>query len=233
MLAERARAGGRLEGVGRARGVCPREKTVGRRLSVLAVLLLVLVAIVWAGVRNLRTRRAAMEANHVQLLPATAAAGDAGAPDAEGANLRGGAAPAFRLTDTTGKQVALSDFKGHPVVVNFWATWCGPCKLEMPWLQEFSAKYKPQGLVVLGLATDEGDSKDEVATEVRSAAKKIGVSYPVLLPDEKTMKAYGGLDYVPETFFVDRGGKVLTITAGAPSKDEMEARIQQTIAAGQ
>ena len=196
----------------------------------LAGMFVVIASLFWAGVHNLRARRAALEANHIQLLPANAAGGgnEAAPPDGEGADLRGKAAPAFSLTGTDGKKVALSDFKGRPVLVNFWATWCGPCKLEMPWIQEFSTKYKAQGFVVLGLAQDDGATPDDVAR----AAKKIGVNYPILMPDEKVAKAYGGVDYLPESFYVDKAGKVVTVSAGVPNKDQMEAMIQQTIAAG-
>lgn len=186
------------------------------------------VVLFWAGVRNLRNRRAMLESNHVQLIPASPGGGTAGPPDVEGSELRGKAAPAFTLEDIRGKKVSLSDFKGHPVVVNFWATWCGPCKLEMPWFQEFSAKYQGQGLEILGLSQDDGASANEIAT----AAKHIGVTYPILMPDEKVAKEYGGVDYLPETFYVDRTGKVVDVTAGAPSKDQMEAMIKKTIAAG-
>ena len=205
-----------------------------RRFGVLGGMLVVVALLFWAGARNLRARRAAMEANHVQLQPVDAnpngAQPDAAQPDAQGAGLRGKAAPGFTLTGTDGKEVSLADLKGHPVVVNFWATWCGPCKLEMPWFQEFSTKYKPQGLIVLGLSQDDGASRDDVA----SAAKKIGVSYPVLMPDtdEKVAKAYGGVDYLPETFYVDKQGKVASVTAGAPTKDQMEAEIRQIVGAG-
>jgi peroxiredoxin len=187
----------------------------------------------WAGVHNLHHRQRLAEANHVTLIPAAPAASgsagdDAGAPDTQGAGLRGKAAPGFTLKDLSGNKVSLSDFKGHPVVVNFWATWCGPCKLEMPWFQEFSSKYQPQGLQVLGLAQDDGASVKDIA----EAAKHIGVSYTILMPDDKVAKAYGGVDYLPETFYIDRTGKVVEVTAGAPSKQEMEALIQKTIAAG-
>ena len=188
----------------------------------------VIAALFWAGVHNLRARRAALQGNHVELIPANSAPVDAGPPDTEGAALKGKAAPSFSLVDTDGRKVSLAQFKGHPVVVNFWATWCGPCKLEMPWFQEFSSKYKPQGLVVLGLAQDDGASRQDIA----GAAKKIGVNYPILMPDDSVSKAYGGVDYLPETFYVDKAGKVTAITAGAPTKDQMEAEIQQTIAAG-
>ncbi len=190
----------------------------------------VIAALFWAGVHNLRSRRATLAGNRIDLIPANGGpAGDAAMPDAEGAELRGKPAPGFALTDTDGKKVSLGDYKGHPVIVNFWATWCGPCKLEMPWFQEFSEKYKPQGLVVLGLAQDDGASREDVA----GAAKKIGVSYPILMPDEKVAKAYGGVEYLPETFYVDKTGKVVAITAGAPSKDQMEATIQQAIQGGE
>jgi thiol-disulfide isomerase/thioredoxin len=201
---------------------------VVRRLAVLVIMLAFIGVLFWAGVHNLRHRRALAESNHVNLIPASPATDDSAAPDAEGSQLRGQPAPAFTLTDLSGRKVSLADFKGHPVVVNFWATWCGPCKLEMPWFQEFSSKYKPQGLEILGVSQDDGASRDDVA----SAAKRIGVSYPILMPDEKVAKEYGGVDYLPETFYVGRDGKVVAVTAGAPSKDQMEALFQKTIAAG-
>ena len=185
----------------------------------------------WAGLHNLRHRQAVSEANHIKLIPAaaaTSATDDSGPPDVEGANLRGKDAPAFTLSDLSGKKVSLAEFKGHPVVVNFWATWCGPCKLEMPWFQEFSTKYKGQGLEILGLSQDDGASPNDVA----AAAKRIGVTYTILMPDEAVAKKYGGVDYLPETFYIDRAGKVVDVTAGAPSKDQMEALIRKTIAAG-
>lgn len=202
--------------------------TVGRRLAVLAIMIALVGVLFWAGVHNLRHRRALSQVPHITLIPATAAPDNSGAPDAEGSNLRGHEAPAFTLSDVSGKRVSLSDYKGHPVIVNFWATWCGPCKLEMPWFQEFSAKYKGQGLQILGLSQDDGASRDDVAT----AAKKLGVSYTILMPDEAVAKKYGGVDYLPETFYIGRDGRVVDVTAGAPSKEQMEALIQKTIAAG-
>ena len=201
-----------------------------RRFGVLIGMLVVVATLAVAGVVNLRARRAAIEANHVQLIPApaSAASGTEDETPTEGSTLQGKPAPGFTLVSTDGRKVSLSDFKGRPVLVNFWATWCGPCKLEMPWLEEFSAKYKGQGLVVLGMDEDQ----DTGAEEVAKAARRIGVSYPILMPDKKdeTAKAYGGIDYTPETFYVDRGGKVIAVSLGAPSKDRMEALIQQTIA---
>jgi thiol-disulfide isomerase/thioredoxin len=142
-------------------------------------------------------------------------------------SIRGQVAPGFTLVDLNGKKVSLADYKGHPVVVNFWATYCGPCKLEMPWFQEMIAKYQSSGLVVLGLDEDEGVGKDQIA----AAAKKVGVSYPILLPEtkDKVGKAYQLGDYLPETFYVARDGKVVEQTFGVSSKDELEADVRKAI----
>jgi thiol-disulfide isomerase/thioredoxin len=195
-------------------------------------MLVVFGLLVWAGVYNLRARRAAMlkaQQNEV-ILTKTASPGenDDAMASMMGVNLRGKAAPAFSLVDLAGKKVSLADFKGHPVVVNFWATYCGPCKLEMPWFQEMVGKYQPQGLVVLGLDQDEGEQDDVIA----KAAKRVGVSYPILLPDDKVAKAYQLGDYLPETFYVDKNGNVVEQSVGAHSKDEIEADIQKAIAGG-
>jgi thiol-disulfide isomerase/thioredoxin len=205
---------------------------LARRGGVAVVMLVAVMLLVWAGVYNLRARRAAMlkAAQNEVVLTKTDSPGSEGDAMASmmGVNLRGKAAPGFTLVDLSGKKVSLSDFKGHPVVVNFWATYCGPCKLEMPWFQEMSAKYQAQGLVVLGLDQDEGE-QDEV---IAKAAKKVGVSYPILLPDSKAAKAYQLGDYLPETFYVGKDGRVVEQTVGAHAKDEIEADIQKAVAAG-
>lgn len=205
---------------------------MARRLAVLAAMVAVVGLFVWAGMYNYKARRAAMEQarqNRVTLIKDENPSADS-VPNEQGADLRGKAAPAFTLTNTDGKKVSLADYKGKPVVVNFWATWCSPCKLEMPWFQEFSQKYKDEGLVVLGLSQDDLETvpKDQIV----ATAKKLGVNYTVLLPDEKVAKAYGGVDYLPETFYVAKDGTIVAETSGAPSKDQMEANIRKTIAMG-
>lgn len=187
----------------------------------------------WAGWHNLRERRLAMqkaEENHVVLVPG--AAGQPGqveeGDEGEEPSLRGKAAPGFSLTTLDGKKVSLSDYKGKAVLVNFWATWCGPCKVEMPWFQEFQKEYAGQGLVILGLVDDVDAGKDTIA----KVAQKAGVTYPILLADGKVQKAYGGVDVLPMSFYVDRNGVVVEETAGLGPKDEIEAHIKKAIASG-
>ena len=199
-----------------------------RRAAVVVAIFAVLGLLIWAGYFNLRARRLALkrsQENEALLTPAASGSGADAMASMMGVNLRGKAAPAFTLVDLAGKKVSLADFKGRPVVINFWATYCGPCKLEMPWFEEMVGKYKAQGLVVLGLDQDEGE-QDEVIVK---AAKKVGVTYPILLFDAKATKAYQLGDYLPETFYVDKSGTVVEQTVGAHSKDEIEADIQKAM----
>ena len=187
--------------------------------------------VIWAGVHNGRDRRLAMQ----QASAPRVISGLSLEHDQDGSGfkpkLQGEVAPGFSLVNLEGKKVSLAEFKGKPVVVNFWATWCGPCKLEMPWFEEFSKQYAGQGLVVLGLAADEAPK-----TVIAGTAKKLGVTYPVLLADDKVEEAYGGIDNLPQSFYVDRAGKVMLVTAGISDgqggKDEVEANIKRLIAAG-
>ena len=142
--------------------------------------------------------------------------------------MRGKAGFRFALSTLDGKKVSLSDYRGHAVLVNFWATWCGPCKVEMPWFEEFQKQYAAQGFVILGLADDVDAGKDTIA----KVAHKTGVTYPILLTDGKVQKAYGGVDVLPMSFYVDRNGVVVEETAGLGPKDEIEAHIKKAIASG-
>ncbi len=203
---------------------------------VFSVMVIGIALLLWAGWHNLRERRLAMQReqeNHVVLVPDKAGSApqtDSQSPEAEATRMRGKAAPAFTLATLDGKKVSLSDYKGHPVLVNFWATWCGPCKVEMPWFEEFNKQYAGQGLVILGLADDVDAGKDTIA----KVAKKTGVTYPILLTDGKVQKLYSpeGMDYLPMSFYVDRNGVIVEETAGLGGKDEIEAHIKRTIASG-
>jgi thiol-disulfide isomerase/thioredoxin len=204
---------------------------VKRSALVFGVMIVGIALLLWAGWHNLRERRLAMQKaqeNHVVLIPNKAGDADQAPSPSEQPSMRGKVAPSFTLTDLDGKKVSLSDYKGRPVLVNFWATWCGPCKVEMPWFEEFHKQYAAQGFEILGL-TDDVDAGKDTITKV---AHKIGVSYPILLTDGKVQTAYGALDVLPMSFYVDRNGVIVEETAGLGSKDEIEAHIKKTIASG-
>lgn len=133
-------------------------------------------------------------------------------------------APDFTLESLDGKQVTLSGFKGKAVLVNFWATWCDPCKVETPWLVELQNQYGSQGLQVVGVAMDDS-GKDEIAR----FAKQMGMNYPVLLGKEAVGDAYGGVAYLPESFFIGRDGKVVDKIMGLRGKDEIEDAIRKAL----
>jgi thiol-disulfide isomerase/thioredoxin len=200
-----------------------------RGILVSALMVVGVSLLLWAGWHNLRERRLAMQeanANRVTLtkdVPGQTAAA-AGSP---AGLMQGKAAPGFTLVDTEGKKVSLSDYKGRPVLINFWATWCAPCKLEMPWFQEYREKYKGQGFEILGIAEDDAP-KDEIV----KTAKRSGVAYPVLLTDNKVANLYGGVDSLPTSFYVDKTGTVVEETVGLAGKDEVEANIKKLLGAG-
>jgi thiol-disulfide isomerase/thioredoxin len=204
---------------------------VKRSALFLGLIVVGISMLLWAGWHNLRERKLAMQRaqqNRVELIPDKAAQSGQSTVEGEEPQLRGKAAPGFALTSLEGKKVSLSDYKGRPVLVNFWATWCGPCKVEMPWFEEFRKQYAGQGFEILGLADDVDAGKDVIA----KVAHKTGVSYPILLTDGKVQTAYGGLEVLPMSFYVDKNGVVVEVTAGLGTKDEIEANIKKTIASG-
>jgi len=165
---------------------------------------------------------------HVDLIPGAAptpdngsAASDSGAP----ADLTNHPAPDFTLTAYNGPAVKLSSLRGKPVILNFWATWCAPCKVEMPWFARARHAYSAQGLEVLGVAED-APSPDEV----QQVVARTGADYPLLHGTRDVAHAYGGIDYLPQTFYIGRDGKVLAQTAGLASENEVNANIQKILA---
>jgi thiol-disulfide isomerase/thioredoxin len=133
-------------------------------------------------------------------------------------------APDFTLETLDGKSVSLSSLRGKAVVVNFWATWCGPCKIETPWLVEMQNQYGAQGLQIVGVAMDDS-GKDEIAR----FAKNMGMNYPVALGKEAVGDAYGGVSYLPESFFVGRDGKIVDKIMGLEGRSEIEDAIKKAL----
>jgi peroxiredoxin len=141
--------------------------------------------------------------------------------------IKGQVAPDFTLESLDGKTVRLSDFRGKAVLVNFWATWCQPCKIEMPWFEEMQQQYGPNGFQVLGIAMDDA-SKEDIA----KFAKDMGVNYPILIGKEAVGNAYGGVQFLPSSFFIDRDGKVVDRIFGLKSRSEIEDDIKQSLSQG-
>jgi thiol-disulfide isomerase/thioredoxin len=133
-------------------------------------------------------------------------------------------APDFTLDSLDGQSMRLSDLRGKAVLLNFWATWCGPCKIEMPWFVELQKEYGSQGLQIVGVAMDEA-GKDDIA----KFAQQMGVNYPVLLGKEEVGDQYGGVPALPESFFIGRDGKIVDKIIGLRGKAEIEDAIKKAL----
>ena len=136
-----------------------------------------------------------------------------------------GPAPDFALESLNGETVRLSDFRGKVVLVNFWATWCGPCKILTPWLVDLQNQYRPQGLEIIGIALDEDATKAEIA----EFADKERVNYAVLIGNEKVAESYGGVPAMPDTFFISRDGQIVNRIIGLKSKGVLEDSIKKAL----
>lgn len=211
-----------------------------RNTIVLGITLFVLAIFAWAGWANWEYRKQATEKREASVeqaqLIATADA-DAGLTPSP---LVGKQAPGFTLEDLNGKDVSLDSFKGKPLLINFWATWCGPCKIETPWLVELNQKFAGKdGFQIIGIDS-EGDDvtpSDKAAwnsdkTKVATFVKEEEMPYLVLLGGDSLEKPYGGLDAMPTSFYVDRTGKIIGSQMGITSEDEMAKNIERTIASG-
>lgn len=124
------------------------------------------------------------------------------------------------LKDMNGNDVRLADYKGNVILLNVWATWCGPCQLEIPELVEAYAKYKDKGVVVLGV------SLDDTAEMLREYAPKKQMNYPLLLMQDDFDDAYGPIFGVPITFFIDRDGTIVRRHFGPVSKEQVDQEIE-------
>jgi len=133
-------------------------------------------------------------------------------------------APDFTLKDANGKTVTLSEYKGKVVLLNFWATWCGPCKIEIPWFMEFEQQYKDRGFAVLGVSMDQ-DGWDAVKPYVEE--KKI--NYRVALGNDSVGDLYGGIESLPTTFILDRDGRVAATHLGLVDKSDYRNEILQLL----
>jgi len=213
-----------------------RSIPVRRNTLVLGATLLILAIFAWAGWANWEYRRQQSErllanAGQGELVPAP----EGGTPQYV-SPLDGKPAPGFALEDLNGKKVSLADYQGKAVMLNFWATWCGPCRIETPWIVELRQKYAAQGFEVLGVDTEGDDLKKDDRAGWAKASAAAGkfvaeekVPYPVLLDGDSISRDYGGLDDLPTSFFVDRKGVVVAAQVGLTSEQEIESKIRKAL----
>ena len=131
-------------------------------------------------------------------------------------------APAWKLKDVNGQVVSSDQFKGKVVVVDFWATWCPPCRAEIPGYVELQKKYGKDGLVIVGISCDQGKN---AAGTVKNFIKKNGVNYRIVMADDDIQTAFGGMEYIPTTFIIDRAGNIRDRKDGAELAAVYEARL--------
>jgi cytochrome c biogenesis protein CcmG/thiol:disulfide interchange protein DsbE len=182
---------------------------VKRNVVVLAVVIATITAMLVAG--KYMARRSGSSAK-----PATMAG-----------SVRGLPAPDFELKTVEGKVVRLSDFRGKAVLLNFWATWCPPCKIEMPWFVDLQKQYGPQGLQVVGVAMDDAGPET-----IARFLKEQNVNYTVVLGTEAVGNAYGGVEALPTTFYIGRDGKIVNRVFGLVSHSEIEDNIRAALKQG-
>jgi len=134
-------------------------------------------------------------------------------------------APDFTLPDLSGKKVSLSDFKGKVVILDFWATWCPPCRREIPSFNEIY-KDRAQGFEIIGISLDEGG-----VDAIRKGMKKhkLKIDYIVLVGDDKISEKYGNIDAIPTTFILDQEGNIVNKFIGERPKKVFEDEIKKLI----
>lgn len=156
----------------------------------------------------------------------------------------GGAPVAFRLSEKhphrnprelapdfsveaigAGRHYRLDDFADGVLLLNFWATWCGPCRVEMPWLAQTYARYRSRGLTILGVNMDDDDMPN-----VERFAREMGVTYPIARNNDAIVAAYGGVRFLPQSYLIGRRGEILQRIFGIPaSTRDLEAEIKAAL----
>ena len=131
--------------------------------------------------------------------------------------------PDFSLPQLDGQMLQLSSYRGRVVVLDFWATWCDPCREETPYLVQLQQKYGDRGLQIIGISMDDGPEP------VRGFYQQFHMNYPVVMGTAKTGELYGGVLGLPITFFVDREGKIQSKKIGAQSAEALEREIKKLL----
>jgi cytochrome c biogenesis protein CcmG/thiol:disulfide interchange protein DsbE len=132
-------------------------------------------------------------------------------------------APDFMRTDLSGRPLQLEQFRGRVVLLNFWATWCGPCITEIPVFSRWQRRYGDAGLRVIGVSMDDDE------TAVKRFVAKHNVSYPILMGDAKLGQSFGGVFGLPQSFLIDAHGRIVLRSVGEPNMEELRSQIESLI----
>ena len=133
-------------------------------------------------------------------------------------------APDFTLEDASGKKVTLSELKGQVVLLNFWATWCGPCKIEMPWFVDFQRKYKDRGFSVVAVSLDE-----EGWDVVRPYTDEMQFNFPVVVGNEELVEKFGEMYALPTTLVINKKGEIVATHTGLVDRSVYEEEIESLL----
>jgi len=131
-------------------------------------------------------------------------------------------APAFSVKALDGHALHLADLHNHPVVMDFWATWCAPCRASMPHLNDVQARYGPKGLMVIGMSVDETGP-----APVRRFASQAGVKFTMAMANDEILDAYGPIRSIPTTFFISRKGEIVRRVVGYIDNETMEGYVKE------
>lgn len=133
----------------------------------------------------------------------------------------GDVAPAWTLKDLDGNEVSSADFKGKVVMIDFWATWCPPCRAMIPGMVELQAEYLEEGFIIIGISLDQ-----KGPGVVREFNKEFKVNYTSLMGDEEVVRDFGGIRGIPTSFIIDREGRIVSKHVGYMAKEKLEEEIK-------
>lgn len=133
-------------------------------------------------------------------------------------------APAFSIRSLEGRTIRLTDYRNRPVVLDFWATWCGPCRASMPHLNDMQTRYAKQGLAVIGASVDESGPQP-----VRKFADKLGVKFTLAMANDDVIDAYGPIRSIPTTFFINRRGEIVRRVVGYIDAETMDGYVKEIL----
>lgn len=133
-------------------------------------------------------------------------------------------APEWELPDTEGRAIKFSDFVGQVVIVDFWATWCAPCRLEIPELIKLQSAYRDHGFTIVGISLDQPGNP-----AIKEYMAEVGVNYPIVMGNAEVLEAFGDVDGVPTSYVIDRSGKVVAKYLGYTERDVFEREIEMII----